>query len=144
MNQTPAAILVLAASVFSYVAHAASLSSQGQASVMSTLAAIAVGMWGMVSLFSASMREREKLIDSNTRLEVFDRMLESEPVRALKQASQRIVRPESISTKPRVDLSAELEAQLNAISQLSGRDRSEILEETLRNHLPRTGASRAA
>ena len=81
MNQTPAAILVLAASVFSYVAHAASLGSQGQASVMLTLAAIAVGLWGMVSLFSASIREREKLIDSNARLEVFDRMLESEPVR---------------------------------------------------------------
>ncbi len=144
MNQTPAAILVLAASIFSYVAQTASINSEGQASVMLTLTAIAVGLWGMVSLFSATMREREKLIDSSTRLEVLDRMMESEPVRAIKEASQRITRPETSKPKPDGNLSAELEAQLNAISQLSGRDRSEILEETLRNHLPRAGASRAA
>ena len=155
MNQTPAAILVLAASVFSYVAHAASMSSHSQASVMLTLAAIAVGLWGMVSLFSASVREREKLLDSQSRLESLDQIMEFEPLKSLRQVGERMIRrnppappaavpPEPVAPPQNIGLPAELEAQLNVVAQQSGRDRSELLAEALRNKLSQGSSNRVA
>tara|TARA_B100000530_G_scaffold313823_1_gene242451 strand:+ start:159 stop:641 length:483 start_codon:yes stop_codon:yes gene_type:complete len=155
VNQTPAAILVLAASVFSYVAHAASMSSHSQASVMLTLVAIAVGLWGMVSLFSASVREREKLVDSQSRLESLDQIMELEPLKSLKQVGERMIRrdppappavvpPEPVAPPQSLGLPAELEAQLSVVAQKSGRDRSELLAEALRNNLSQGSSNRVA
>ena len=155
VNQTPAAILVLAASVFCDVAHAASMSSHGQASVMLTLVAIAVGLWGMVSFFSASVREREKLVDSQSRLESLDQIMELEPLKSLKQVGERMIRrappappavlpPEPTAPPQSLRLPAELEAQLNVVAQQSGRDRSELLAEALRNKLSKGSSNRVA
>jgi hypothetical protein len=140
MNQTPAAILVLAASVMAYAAHAASMTSHNQASVILTLAGLAAGLWGVISLVAASVREREMLIDSHARLDVLDRVMVREPLRALKEAA-RPVRGES--RRP-LEISPDLHAQLNAVAHLEGRDRSEILEETLRKHLPKYTQTHAA
>lgn len=137
MNQTPAAILVLAASLLSYSAHSASLTSHHQTSVILGLAAIAVGLWGAISLLAASVREREMLIDSHARLDTLDRVLVREPLNALKSIVPSVPRAE----KPRpLQISSELQLQLNALAQLEGRDRSEILEEALRRHLPKRAA----
>ena len=141
MNQTPAAVLVLAASVLSYSAHAASVTSRGQTSVVLVLVAIAVGLWGAVSLLAACVRERELLIDSHARLDTLDRVLVREPLNMLKN----VVQPKPRVEKPRsLQISSELQTQLNALAQLEGRDRSEILEEALRQHLPQRAPKRAA
>ncbi len=141
MDQMPSAVLVLAASVLSYSAHASSTTSHHQASVILALAAIAVGLWGSISLLAACVREREMLIDSSARLETLDRVLVREPLNALRSAVSTASRVE----KPRpLQISAEVQSQLNALAQLEGRDRSEILEEALQRHLPKYSSSRAA
>jgi hypothetical protein len=140
MNQTPAAILVLSAAVTSYAAHTASMTSHNQAAVILTLAALATGIWGVISLIAASIRERELLIDGHARLEVLDQVMIREPLRALKQAA----RPRRHESQRPLQISPDLHAQLNAISQIEGRDRSEILEETLREHLPKYKQTRVA
>jgi hypothetical protein len=140
MNQTPAAILVLAASGMAYAAHAASLTAHNQASVILTLAALATGLWGTISLIAASIRERELLIDSHARLDVIDRVMVRDPLRVISQ----VARPQRGESRRPLAISPELHAQLNAVAQLEGRDRSEILEEALRQHLPKYKPSRAA
>jgi hypothetical protein len=140
MNQTAAAILVLAASVMAYASHAASMTAHNQGSVILTLGALATGLWGIISLIAASLRERELLIDSHARLEVLDRVLIREPLRALKE----VARPTRPPTQRPLEISPELHAQLNAVAQLEGRDRSEILDEALRQHLTKFKTTRAA
>ena len=120
--------------MLSYSAHAASVSSHNQSSVILVLAAIAMGLWGAISLLAACVRERELLIDSHARLDALNRVLVREPLNTLKNA----VQPKPRVEKPRpLQISAELQTQLNALAHLEGRDRSEILEEALRQHLPK-------
>jgi hypothetical protein len=140
MNQTPAAILVLSAAVTSYAAHTASMTSHNQTAVILTLAALAMGIWGVISLIAASIRERELLIDGNARLEMLDQVMIREPLRALKQ----VARPQRYESQRALHISPELHAQLSTIAQIEGRDRSEILEETLREHLPKYKQTRVA
>ena len=141
MDQMPAAILVLAASVLSYSAHASSASNHYQASVILVLASLVVGLWGAISLLAASIRERELLIDNNARLDALNRVLVREPLNLIKNVMPTVPRVE----KPRpLQISNDLQTQLNALAQLEGRDRSEILEEALRNHLPKYPPARAA
>jgi len=140
MNQTPAAILVLAASVMSYAAHAASVTSHSNATVILTICALAVGALGGVSLLAACIRERELLIDSHARLDILDRVMVREPLRALKE----VARPTRPASQRPLEISADIQARLNTIARLEGRDRSEILEETLRQHLPEYDQTRVA
>jgi hypothetical protein len=140
MNQTPAAVLVLSAAVMSYAAHAASVTSYSQASVILTLSALALGVWGVISLIAASIREREMLIDNHARLDVLDHVMVREPLRVLKE----VARPKRADTQRSLQISPELMAQLNAVAHIEGRDRSEILEETLREHLPKYKQTRVA
>lgn len=135
MNQTPAAILVLAAAALSYAANAASMSSNNQSSVLLTICAVAVGAWGAISLAVASMREREALIDGHARLDLLDRVMVREPLRALKEVARPVAA--SIDSRRPLEISADIQARLNAIARAEGRDRSEVLEETLRLHLPK-------
>ena len=153
MNQTPAALLVLAAAGLSHAAHATSMTSHAQASLVLTLCAVAVGVWGVVSLVVACARERELLIDGHARLDVLDRVGVREPVRALKE----VVRPTPTPTPtpapaptpPRVDrypleISVDTQSRLNAVARLEGRDRSELLDELIRKHLPELEETRVA
>ncbi len=140
MNQTPAAILVLAAAVMSYGAHAASVTSHNQASVIMTLCGLATGLWGAISLIAASIRERELLIDGHARLDMLDRVMVREPLRALKEAT----RPKPVESRRPLHISSDIQSRLNALARLEGRDRSEILDEMLRQHLPEFEKTRAA
>ena len=142
MNQTPAALLVLAAAALS---HAASMTSHAQASLVLTLCAVAIGVWGVVSLVVACARERELLIDGHARLDVLDRVGVREPVRALKE----VVRPAPAPAPARVDrypleISVDTQSRLNAVARLEGRDRSELLDELIRKHLPEFEETRVA
>ena len=124
----------------SYAAHAASMSSHNQASVILTLGALATGVWGVISLIAASIREREMLIDGHARLDVLDRVMVREPLRALKEAA----RPKRVEPQRPLEISPELNAQLSAVAHIEGRDRSELLEEALQQHLPKYKPTRVA
>ena len=87
MNQTPAALLVLAASVMAFAAQSASATSNNQAVIL-TLSALVLGAWGVVSLMAAGLRERDQLIDSHNRLDLLDRVMVREPLRALKEVAR--------------------------------------------------------
>lgn len=135
MNQTPAAILVLAAAAMSFAAQTNSPTTS-QMSVILTLCAIAVGVWGVISLIAACLREREMLIDSHARLDLIDRVMVREPLKALKEVARPLTR-EAREPRRGLEISAEVQARLNAAARVEGRDRSEILDEILRQHLPK-------
>ena len=144
MNQTPAALLVLAAAALS---HAASMTSHAQASLVLTLCAVAIGVWGVVSLVVACARERELLIDGHARLDVLDRVGVREPVRALKEvvrpAPAPAPAPARVDRYP-LEISVDTQSRLNAVARLEGRDRSELLDELIRKHLPEFEETRVA
>ena len=152
MNQTPAAILVLAAAVMSYASQAASMSSHHQSSVLLTICAVFIGVWGAISLAVSAIREREALIDSHARLDLLDRVLVREPMRTLKEVARPVAeaaRPvmnaargvvTGESRRP-LEISSEVQARLNAMARHEGRDRSELLDELLRQHLPKSDSS---
>lgn len=141
MNQTPAALLILAASVLGYGAQMAANGVNSQSPVILTLAAIAVGVWGVLALITASVREGETLASSHSRLDVLDRALVREPVEAIKNLARPAPRRD---VRRPLEISSELQTRLNAVADLQGRDRNELLEETLRRHLPKLDSNRSA
>lgn len=148
MNQIPAAILVLASAVMSYASHAASLSNNHQSSVLLTICAVAIGVWGAISLAVACIREREALIDGHARLDLLDRVMVREPLRALKEVTRpvaEVARSVTTSeTRRPLEISSEVQARLVAMARSEGRDRSELLDEILRQHLPKSDAHNRA
>jgi len=136
MNQTSAAILVLASSVFSYAAYSVSAANSGQTPTVLGLVAIGIGIWGILALVSGILREREMFVDNHARLDVFDRLFTRDG--SSRTAAARSTRDRSL------DLSADVQAQLNVTAEMEGRDRAEVLEETLRRHLPKYTKSRVA
>ncbi|MEZ6118465.1 MAG: hypothetical protein R3C28_18120 [Pirellulaceae bacterium] len=129
MNQTPAAILVLASAVFCFAANFNDNRADSPTPTVFYLAGFTIGIWGVLALISAVVREREWFIDSNARLDVFDRIMVREP------KVTRTVR--STAAERVMDLSPDVQAQLNVAAQMEGRERTDILEETLRRHLPK-------
>ncbi len=136
MNQTSAAILVLASSVFSYAANSVNNVNNSQTPVFLGMVAIGIGIWGILALVSGILREREMFVDNHARLDVFDRLFVRDG--SSKTAPARTTRDRSL------DLSPEVQAQLNVTAEMEGRDRAEVLEETLRRHLPKYTKSRVA
>ena len=81
--------------------------------------------------------------------------MELEPLKSLKQVGERMIRrdppappavvpPEPVAPPQSLGLPAELEAQLSVVAQKSGRDRSELLAEALRNNLSQGSSNRVA
>ncbi|MCA9217211.1 MAG: hypothetical protein KDB27_29280 [Planctomycetales bacterium] len=131
MNQTSAAILVLASSVFSYAA--VNTTSTQTTYPFLALVSVGIGLWGILALIGGILREREMFVDNHARLDVFDRLFARDTNRA------------PVRTRDRnIELSPEVQAQLNVTAELEGRDRSEVVEETLRRHLPKYTKSRVA
>ena len=135
MNQTPASILVLASSVFGFAAVRDSSAPQ----TILVLASVVIGFWGVLAMVGAVIRERELLIDNHARLDVFDRFFQRDPGPAAARPKTRQSAPDrSLEVPP------ELHAQIKIVAEMEGRDRSEVLEEALRRHLPKYSKSRVA
>ena len=140
MNQISAAILVLSSAVFSYSANMAIQKSQNQVSVVLTLVGIALGTWGILSLIGSIIRERE-LFASNHVRDMVDRFL---PRNSESHAAPVRTQSRRVHMDRHLEISPDVRTQLNIAAEMEGRSGSEILEETLRRHLPKYSKSRAA
>ena len=154
MNQTPAAILILTSSILAYAA------TTGTTSITTTevgvttqttaigfilgLGSLLLGIWGVIPLIQASIRDRELMFDNVPRHDVLGIL---DPRRMTRQYAPM---GGSVPQRPMADPSAgvtltpEMKAQLSMAAHLEGRDRSAIIEEALRRYLPRYENSKAA
>ena len=154
MNQTSATVLILASAVFSHAALSGITQDYTpQSSAIIAIAALATGIWGVLALIGSMIREREMLIDNHARLDVFNRFFIRDNGTSNKPAvaSQRTTPPQTIAAQQPtstgdqyLDLSPELHSQLSTIAEMEGRNRSDVIEETLRRHLPKYSKSRVA
>jgi hypothetical protein len=139
MNQTPAAILVLAASVCGYAACTRSVAdSMGMAI---GLTGIAVGMWGVLSLVSMHIRASHANTETtgastNGHMYGMDNNATSLDFGRNLLSGSKPATP-ATSRSPSGQLSPEINAQLSLVAHLQGQDRTQIMEELLRRHLPR-------
>ena len=149
MNQTPAAILILTSSLLAYTATINQFDPTG---VIIGLAALVLGIWGVISLIGASIRDRELSFDSHMRrdlLGLFDPRRIARPTYAapvgtpVGQVPAGQV-PTATLDRSELPLSPEIKAQLSMASHLEGRDRAQIVEEALRRYLPSYEAGKDA
>jgi hypothetical protein len=154
MNQTPSAILILASTVLAYAATARQItvpfgpanqptyaaSSSDLMSGILGLSALVLGIWGVISLISACVRDREANFDGATRFDLLDRVI------GRPRSYQRPVAPLPGGSfeAGELELSPDLKAQLSMTAHLEGRDRAQIVEEALRRYLPRYERTQAA
>lgn len=150
MNQTPASILILTSSILAYSATVGTTAITTNTAGITTahtspigillgLAGLVLGIWGVISLIGASIRDREMAFDGTSRqdlLAMFD------PRRANRGYSNSVspVTASRVATSAdpsSIALSPEVKAQLSMASHLEGRERSQIVEEALRRYLPR-------
>ena len=150
MNQTPAAILILSSSVLAYAAtqgttaigNAAGVTTHSSPiGVILGLGGLVLGIWGIISLIGASIRDRELAFDGQTRndlLGMFDPRRMSRPYGPPMANPVGPARTATTAADPSsVALTPEMKAQLSMAAHLEGRDRSQIVEEALRRYLPR-------
>lgn len=156
MNQTPAAILILTSSVLAYSATTGTTAFTTTAAgvtahtspigVILGLAGLVLGIWGVISLIGASIRDRELSFEHGGRTD-FMGMLDPRRVARPYAPVGTPARVASSTTESAagVALSPEMKAQLSMAAHLEGRERSQIIEEALRRYLPRYDeASKAA
>lgn len=152
MNQTPAAILILTSAILAYTATAGATAitttdvgiATAQTSpigILMGLAGLVLGIWGVISLIGASIRDREMAFDGHMRpdlLAMFDPRRMARPY----PATTAVAPVATGRVAPGIDpssvvLSPEMKAQLSMASHLEGRERSQIVEEALRRYMPR-------
>ncbi len=134
MNQTPAAILVLASSILAY---AATVRAYDPIGVILGVAAFAVGAWGVISL----ARDRQGTLDDPARANLLGML---SPPRPTYTNVPLVTTSSGTAETADLQLSPEVKALLSIASHLEGRDRSQIVEEALRRYLPRYGRNKAA
>ncbi len=134
MNQTPAAILVLASSILAY---AATVRAYDPIGLILGVATFAVGAWGVISL----VRDREGMFDHPAQANLLGM---SSPQQPTYTNVPLVARTSNAAEPADMHLSPEVKALLSIASQLEGRDRSQIAEEALRCYLPRYGRTKAA
>lgn len=156
MNQTPAAILILSSTVLAYAATTSGTTTVSRAGnelmtttsttgVILALGALVLGIWGVISLISASIRDRELAFDGTTRhdlLGMFDPRRMNRPYSA--PMGNPVTARAPVAETSGVALTPEMKAQLSMAAHLEGRERSQIVEEALRRYLPRYENSKAA
>jgi hypothetical protein len=150
MNQTPAAILILTSSILAYAATQGTTAITNSAGVTTHsspigvilgLAGLVLGIWGVISLIGASIRDRELAFDGQTRndlLGMFDPRRMARPYAPPMGNPVGAARTATAGVDPSgVALTPEMKAQLSMAAHLEGRERSQIVEEALRRYLPR-------
>ena len=138
MHQTPAAILVLASAILGHTASARGADSVG---VVIGLGGLALGSWGVVSLIRHGLRRQR--LSAGTPVESSGlNWTGADSVAGLGGGGTRVVARASSPVRaaghaPDSELSPEISAQLSLVAHLQRQDRTQIMEELLRRHLPR-------
>ncbi len=143
MQQTPAAILVLAASGCGY---ASSMRAHDSFGVMLGIAAIGLGIWGGMSLAAATMTQWATE-DTLREMKRMGHLEAGSGAKAVDLESGTINFRSAVAARDAVEdvrLSPEVRAQLSVVSRVRGQNRTEIIDEVLRQNLPRYGKSRSA
>ena len=153
MNQIPASILILTASILAYASTTGNNAFTTTDATQPTaipfilgLASMLLGIWGVISLIQSCIRDRELMFDNQQPrhdvLGMFDprRMSMGRPYAPMGAPMQ----PRPVDPTGGVSLTPEMKAQLSMAAHLEGRDRSAIIEEALRRYLPRYENSKAA
>ncbi|MFO0914487.1 MAG: hypothetical protein U0795_16125 [Pirellulales bacterium] len=149
MHQIAASVLVLAAAVMGQAAMNPSVDNG--TGVLVGLAAIALGLCGCVSLLGSSLRERE-ITEGAPRNDLVERLMarSSAALTSLRQPVPPQPAAPAAPVAPRrtaaalEDLPADVKAQLSVVAHLQGKDHAQLIEEALRNYLPRHDRHRAA
>ena len=160
MNQTPAAILILTSAILGYAAtHGAATTiatadatgipatATSATGILMGLGGLILGIWGVISLIGASIRDRE-LIFEGGRNDLLG-MLDPRRFSSRQYPGQGMSSVPGARVNPAIDpaavvLSPEMKAQLSMASHLEGRERAAIVEEALRRYMPRYENSKAA
>ncbi len=143
MNQIAASILILSATICGHIS-AIRPQSDGFGGLMA-LAALGLGIWGAMSLLMTSVRERERMLDDAPHVP----SIGTSAVNGLRNLASTYAagfgnRYESTSYARDLRLSPDISAQVAALAQLRGQDRSQVVEELLRRHMPRPTTTRVA
>jgi hypothetical protein len=139
MNQIAAAIVILSATICVHIS-ATHPAQDGFAGLMG-LAGLGLGTWGGMSLLMSSIREHERTWDTPSRMP----SISAAAVNGLRSLASSYTagfphRPDPGYFR----LNPDVDSQVLAIAQLRGQDRQQVIEETLRRHLPRSAAGRVA
>lgn len=142
MRQTPAAILVLASALLAQTAIDRGADPIGG---LMGLGGLALGLWGVLSLVVHCARQPGLPVPQfaepggiGTTLTADSRLERATAVIAARPGSK----VHAASRLPDAGLSPEVNAQLSLVAHLQGQDRTQIMEELLRRHLPRYTNSR--
>ena len=138
MNQIAAALLILSASICGTAAVYRPTTAPGGFGGMLGLVALGLGLWGGMALLTTVAREREHFLEETPRLP-----LGATAISGLRSTLAR-GSDYATSTARDVRLSPELNAQVALAAEMKGQTRTDIVEETLRRHLPRYGGTRVA
>ena len=139
MNQIAASILVLSATICGYTS-AIRPHDDGFGGILG-LIALGLGIWGAMSLLTSSVRDRERMLDEGPAIP----SIGASAVNGLRNLASTYA-PPRYSTSAALDyrLPPEIDAQVTVAAQMRGQNRNQVVEETLRRHLPRSTASRVA
>ena len=133
MNQIAAALLILSASVCGYTSAVRPADGVGG---LSGLVAMGLGLWGVMALLASVLREREMPLDVPApRLPA----LGATALSGLRSLATPRSGYEELGRD--YNLPHELNAQVLAAAEMRGQNRRQVVEETLRRHLPRTASS---
>lgn len=146
MNQTPAAILIMAASVCAH--SVASRDNYDSFTAMIGIAAVALALWGVASLLQ-QLGPRE---DSPPEMSNAGSRRAAQPSFATAQgclveaetATTEIPLPGNQDLPDDFQLSPEVSAQLAVVAHQMGKPRMQVVDDVLRKHLPRYTTHRVA
>jgi hypothetical protein len=144
MNQIASSLLILSASICGAAATFRPSSATGFGGILG-LVALGLGLWGGMALLTAVARERDYAYDGVPRVP-----LGITAMNGLRSMAAPAARPTvgaheyATATGRDYRLSPELSAQVAIAAEMKGQPRTDIVEETLRRHLPRYSGTRAA
>jgi hypothetical protein len=148
MNQTPAAMLILAASVYAH--SVASRPRYDSFTAMIGIAAVGFSLWGIASLIQSYQLQSESMAEKASRAGTAVTTAACTPPHGLspsgidESATSTIGDGASLDSGflDSLDLSPEVRAQLAVVAHQQGKHRAQVLDDVLRKHLPRYTSAR--
>jgi hypothetical protein len=150
MNQIASSLLILSASICGAAATFRPVNTTNGFGGMLSLVALGLGLWGGMALLTSMTRERD-YYDESSRVPLGVTAMNGLRNMAAPMATAPMARPMAqsatdygSSTARDYRLSPELNAQVSLAAEMKGQTKTDIVEETLRRHLPRYSGTRAA